>query len=145
MNWGWKITLAYSGFVLYILFLVFRANGVDFELVTPDYYSAELAFQSQIDKKKEAVSRGFDVELHVVGDEVLIKYPDYSKSDKVSGKVSFFRPSGAALDRDFEWIVDENGSMQMPKSSFERGHYTFTLDCQVNGRAFLVEKPVFIP
>ena len=74
MNWGWKIALGYGCFVAFILFMVYSANQVDFQLVTPDYYSAEIAFQDQIDKLRSAQESGNDVEIVVLPDGLALQF-----------------------------------------------------------------------
>lgn len=145
MNWGWKIAVGYTGFVLFILYMVYRALGVDFELVTPDYYSAELAFQGQIDKQHAALNNGYDVEILAENDGVAIKFIGYEGTSKNSGSVSFMRYSDTKLDRTFDWQMNEQGMMFIPKSNFERGQYIFKLEGMVDETAFFVEKSVFIP
>lgn len=145
MNWGWKIAIGYTGFVIFILYMVYRANGVDFELVTPDYYSAEIAFQNQIDKKQNALNAGYDVDVFIESDGVALKFKDFNTDKEWEGTVSFFRPSNSALDRTFDWKLNEGGMMFIDKKHFERGHYTFKADWLENGESFYLEKPVFIP
>lgn len=145
MNWGWKIAIGYTGFVVFILFLVFQTTGVDFELVTPDYYNAELAFQEQIDKQENTLSDDRDVIIHVESDGVALQLSHYDAGKSFSGTVSFFRPSDSGLDRDFEWSMNSRGMMFIDKSNFERGRYTFKADWEEDGKAFYLEKPVFIP
>lgn len=145
MNWGWKIALGYIGFVLFILYMVYRAVGVDFELVTPDYYSAELAFQGQIDKQQAAHNNGYDVEVFAEQDGVAIKFLKFQNSSKHSGSVSFMRYSDKKLDRTFDWQVNDKGMMYIPKTNFQRGQYIFKLEGMVDETAFFIEKQVFIP
>lgn len=71
MNWGWKIAIGYTAFALFILYLVYRTTGVEFELVTPDYYAQELAYQGQIDKRKTALTSGLDLEVLIQDGQVL--------------------------------------------------------------------------
>lgn len=145
MNWGWKIAIGYSGFVVFMLYLVFQTTGVDFELVTPDYYSAELAFQEQIDKKENTAGEDRDVTIYIESDGVALQLSHYDAEKDFSGTVSFFRASDSKLDRDFEWSMNSRGMMFLDKSNFERGQYIFKADWKEDGKAFYLEKPVFIP
>mgnify|MGYP003351831803 CR=1 FL=1 len=52
INWGWRIVMLYGGFVVLILFLVYKTTTVKDDLVTPDYYAKELKYQEQLDKQK---------------------------------------------------------------------------------------------
>jgi len=145
MNWGWKITVGYLAFVILILALVYKTTGVEFELVTEDYYSQELAFQGKIDKQKMSRKRGHDIDVVLEQDGVALKFNNFSPDAETSGKVSFFRPSDSRLDREFDWEMNDKGMMYLDDENFRRGQYTFKLDGEMNGEPFYIEKPVFIP
>lgn len=145
MSWGWKIFIGYTSFVLFILYMVYRAVGVDFELVTPDYYGAEMGFQGQIDRTKAANDKGYNAKVLVVENGINVQFSPFEPGAVTSGKVIFFRPSSVELDREFQWKVDEEGSMFLPNNQFQRGQYTFKLDGVYNGTAFYIEDSVFIP
>ncbi len=145
MNWGWKIAVGYSSFVLFILYMVYRASGVDFQLVTDDYYNKEMAFQRQMENADAARKAGHGVEVIVVGDKLAIHFNPFDNEAKTGGEVHFFRPSDQALDRIFDWVVDENGMMYVDRGEFVRGLYTFKLDAEYNGNGIYIEKPVFLP
>ena len=52
ISWGHKILFAYLAFVAGIMFLVFKASQEDYDLVTANYYEAELKYQDIIDQKE---------------------------------------------------------------------------------------------
>ena len=52
MSWGKILLVAYVTFVGVMLFMVVKSFQQDYDLVTPDYYAAELKFQDQIDASK---------------------------------------------------------------------------------------------
>lgn len=145
MNWGWKIAVGYSAFVLFMVYMVYLTTGVEFELVTEDYYSQELAFQGQIDKQRNAQSQGHDVEVFVESDGVALKFNNYKSGAEIGGEVAFFRPSDKTLDRRFDWKTNDKGMMFIEGDEFHRGHYIFKLDGVMDGDSFYIEKPVFIP
>lgn len=145
MNWGWKIAIGYTAFALFILYLVYRTTGVEFELVTPDYYAQELAYQGQIDKRKTALTSGLDLEVLIQDGQVLVQFSQSPGEIEATGDLLFFRPSDSGLDRKFQWEMDESGAMTIGRDAFERGQYVFKADCVFEGKSFFVEKPVFIP
>jgi hypothetical protein len=145
MNWGWRIAIGYSAFVVFILFMVYKATRENFELVTPDYYSKELAFQDQIDKSVNARDNKEEIELIIESDGIALQYPNFSKYKAVSGVVSFFRPSGGSMDRDFELLLNDKGMMYLPISHFTTGRYLFKADWVSDGEAFYIERQIDIP
>ena len=54
MSWGKKIMFVYIVFVAGILFLVYKSSSQKVDLVTPDYYKKELAFQHTIEERERA-------------------------------------------------------------------------------------------
>ena len=52
INWGTKIVILYSSFVIMMLGMVFFAVNQEFHLVTDNYYEEELLFQEQINQKR---------------------------------------------------------------------------------------------
>ena len=52
MNWGNKIILAFTLFVIFLGVLVYRSVNNNVQLVAPDYYEQELTYQHEIDKLK---------------------------------------------------------------------------------------------
>ncbi len=49
MNWGVRITILYSSFVLFMSTMVYMCTRQHFDLVAPDYYAQELQYQKVID------------------------------------------------------------------------------------------------
>jgi hypothetical protein len=145
MNWGWRIAIGYSAFVVFILFMVFKATRENFELVTPDYYSKELAFQDQIDKSVNARDNNEQIELLIESDGIAVQYPNFDKYKSVTGVISFFRPSGGSMDRDFELSLNDKGIMYLPMSHFTTGRYLFKADWVCDGKAFYTERQIDIP
>jgi hypothetical protein len=145
MSWGWKIAIGYSAFVVFILFMVFKATQENFELVTPDYYSQELAFQNQIDRSINARDSGEIINLSYKDNGLLVSYPGFTKYQIVKGTVSFFRPSNGELDRTFDWEMNQEGNMFIPGEKFQKGQYLFRAEWEADGKEFYLEKPFFIP
>ena len=50
LNWGHGIVATIVAFVLMMSFMVYKAVGESFDLVSPDYYAQEIAYQGKIDK-----------------------------------------------------------------------------------------------
>ena len=55
INWGTAIIISFIAFICFILFFVIRMstdNRANHDLVTEEYYKAELAYQKEIDAEK---------------------------------------------------------------------------------------------
>ncbi len=54
MGWGWRITILYSSFVVFMIGMAVMAFRQDFDLVSDDYYEEEIAYQGRIDQMTNA-------------------------------------------------------------------------------------------
>ncbi|PQA60844.1 FixH family protein [Siphonobacter curvatus] len=96
MNWGKSIILAFILFGSFIGFLVYRMMRTQVDLVRPDYYQTEMAYQQQIDRvahtktAKELVTMQYRPQKQ----QVQFSVPNTVQE----GKIQFFRPSDAKLD-----------------------------------------------
>ena len=79
LSWGHKIAATYLVFVAGMVFLVFKANSEKFDLVTKDYYEAELKYQEIIDQTANATELSAQVIVEKNGTELTIRFPSEMK------------------------------------------------------------------
>ena len=122
MNWGWKIFLITAGFVLFILFMVFKAMQQDFHLVYEDYYDKEIKYQDEIDNTRKALelSDGLKIEYLLKENKILFTYPEEHKKS-IKGSIYFFRPSNSNLDITFAIQPGPDGKQEISVGSFQKG------------------------
>jgi hypothetical protein len=109
LNWGHKITLAFSAFVLLMFTLVYKSMKTDFQLVTKEYYKDELAYQQVIDGTNRANSLSSRVEVKQMKHELIIQLPIEMKGKTISGDIWLYCSSDDKKDRRLELTVDNNG------------------------------------
>ncbi|MGS0525195.1 FixH family protein [Zobellia nedashkovskayae] len=66
INWGAGIVIAFGIFISFILFFVIRmttSHDANHDLVTEEYYKAELGYQKEIDAEQNAINSNEKVEL----------------------------------------------------------------------------------
>ncbi|MGZ3924896.1 MAG: FixH family protein, partial [Flavisolibacter sp.] len=76
ISWGHRILFVYLAFVAGILFLVYKANQEKFDLVTPNYYDAELKFQKVIDDRQHVSELSAPPRITHSVNSVGIQLPD---------------------------------------------------------------------
>lgn len=122
MNWGRGIILAFVGFALVITTLVVISMKQEVNLVSPDYYKQEIAYQDQIHRLENF--NALD-EKPVVKKEssnvLLIKFPLELSNDFVSGNFLLFRPSSSKLDKKFKLDLDNNGAQRVSLENLSKG------------------------
>lgn len=142
-NWGFKIALFYSSFVVFILFMVYMAFGQKYDLVTEDYYAQELEFQHKIDGKSRVNNLAENLKISIDQNNLNILFPKEMEGS-LKGKINCFRPSDQ--DQDFEKeIVPDDLLQTIPLSQLKSGKYTLKLDWTSNGLDYYTEKIVIIP
>ncbi len=99
-NWGTGIFLFYSAFVFFMLSLVFMSMQQDIQLVTENYYTEGIDFQKKINQQTNvAALKEKPTIKQFENGTIEIKFPtSNSKTDKINGKIAFFRPSDKDLD-----------------------------------------------
>lgn len=99
-NWGTGIFLFYSAFVVFMLSLVVMSMQQKIELVTENYYTEGVDFQSQINQQSNVAALTEKPTIkQLENGNVEIKFPTAENSEsKIAGKIAFFRPSNKDLD-----------------------------------------------
>lgn len=142
ISWGYKIFIAYMAFVIGILFLVYKANNEKFDLVTEDYYGAELKYQDVINEKDNVAQlSSIPVITHSV-DQVNVQLPAEFMNTDVKGEVFLYRPSDASKDQHHQFSINGNKIIVKLKEALS-GAYELKLSWQANGKNFFTEKKIF--
>jgi hypothetical protein len=123
LNWGWKIAILYSGFVVFMLILVFKSSMQKIDLVTPDYYAKELNYQQQIDKENRTGKLSEQLKWQVENRKIQLQFPAEVKGKKVKGEILFYRPSDSGKDLKVEITPDSSGYVLVAGDKLSTGMY----------------------
>ena len=106
MNWGYKILIIYSAFVLGIVFMVYKATQQNIDLVTTDYYAKELVYQDRIDEAKRTALLTAPVSIIKKNRQLEIVFPKEFLNKKITGSVKLYFPPDEKKDvvKGFETI-----------------------------------------
>lgn len=144
MNWGFRITLLYTSFVAFMLFMVFAAARQDFQLVTEDYYAEELSFDEQITATHLATSLADPLKVEPDWTSKLLKVQWPSDQAAIEGTITFYKPDNADEDQ----LVAANpagGDQEISLAGFRHGRWSVKVDWQANGVRYFHEESLFIP
>lgn len=146
MNWGWRIFLLYTLFVLMTLGMVWYMSRQQVNLVAKDYYRQEIGYQAQIDKmnKVQALIQPPVVEYSPETGYVVVRFPSGHYGDALSGSITLFRPSDSRLDVQLPAQPDTAGVQVIPVRSLPSGLWRVQLDWQKDGEAYYFEQKVMI-
>jgi len=138
-NWGWGIALFYTGFVVFMLFMVWCTNLMKTELVTEDYYGKELKFQEQLDKMKRSNILSQPVNWTVQNNSVKLNFPADVKGKDVNAKVLFYRPDNSLRDFNVSCKADSTGVCIINSDKFHHGAYKMEVDWSAGNETYYTE------
>ena len=88
INWGTGIVLAFVAFIGFILFFVVKMstdNRANHDLVTEEYYKAELGYQKEIDAETNTKNLSAKLELKKTPEGLLVRFPEDLNPEKIVG------------------------------------------------------------
>lgn len=136
------IVLSFGLFMAFIITLVVKTYYVNTELVSEDYYLQELSYQKKIDKQKRAKQDSAYITWQVTTDEIVLQFP--ASSEKINGKIQFYRPSDASKDFSVAIQLDDNQRQALQKKIFLTGLYKMTVDWSEKGKEYQIEEDIFM-
>lgn len=144
INWGTGIVLAFIGFIAFIMYFIITMNvnsKYDHDLVTEDYYKQELAYQSDIDKLKNAKKLNTNISYKKSVEGLIINFPSDIDIKKITGKVFLYRPSNKHLDFDVD-ISLSKPFLLIPDNRLVDGRWNIKVDWQYNDESYLYIKTI---
>lgn len=145
MNWGKKIAVAYSLFVVFMILLVVACvKQNDIFLVSDDYYKQEIEYQDRIDDIANAVDLKNPVTVQLNDETNTLRIDLTKESVGSEGKVTFFRPSNPELDREFSVKLSAAGTQEFPTKSLAKGLWLIKVQWEKEGKSFYKEQKVQI-
>ena len=144
MNWGWKIVILYSLFVIMTLTMVFFFMRQRVDLVADDYYKQEIEYQDQIDKITNARSLKEPIGFQYSKENrtIQLDFPKSHVSNGINGIVSLYRPSDSDEDRQFKIKPDEKGIQIIAVGSLKKGLWRAKIAWKSGGIEFYDEKVI---
>ena len=144
-NWGWGIAIVYTGFVCFMLFMVWMSTQLKTELVTNDYYGKELKFQEQLDKMRRSNVLTDTVSWMVVNKkEVRLQFPHEVNGKEVKAQILFYRPDNSLHDFNVTCQPDSTGICVVNSDKFLHGAYKMEVDWSAGKETYYTEGVVNI-
>ena len=138
INWGTGIVLAFIAFISFILFFVIRMgldDRVNHDLVTEEYYRAELGYQKEIDAEENA-NKNARITMDRTADGLVLNFPEKLDPKKIKGTVSLYRPSNKHLDFDLP-VSLSNTHLLIPDKRLLDGRWDIKVSWQYGDELYL--------
>jgi hypothetical protein len=137
--WGWGIAIVYGLFALGTLGVVAFTMTQKIELVSPDYYAREVAYERQLDRirQADAIEQQVACELSRNGRVIEVRLP--ASMSGACGTVTLYRPSSAAMDREIPLALDATGVQRIPTDRLAAGFWRVRLLWKAQDREYYRE------
>jgi len=145
-RWGWGIAALYGGFVLFILVIVGYASMQRFDLVDRDYYDRGLAYEDQLQRinRTRALPDQPRYEYSGASNEIVLHFPKSFSPDAVSGTITLFRPSTAALDFAVPLKLDTDLTQRLANPKLVGGLWRAKLAWAAGGKEYYDEQVILV-
>jgi hypothetical protein len=139
-NWGTGIIFVYSGFVVFMLGMVFLCTRQHFDLVTSDYYEQELKYQQVIDGQNNEIA--LEKQTTVLMGEKLVTVTLPMDNINGEGQVLFYKPDNAK----FDIIIPLEGrtEINVPLSQLAKGTYKVKASWLHDGKPYFNEQSLYV-
>ena len=143
INWGYKIMLIYTVFVLGILTMVFLSAKENRDLVSENYYAEEIAYQKLIDQSAKTAALSAPVEVIASASQLMIQLP--KEFDGLQANVDWTLYYAADKARDIAGNIHiKNGKYSIAIPSNARGQYLFKMHWNTGNKEYYFEKNIFL-
>lgn len=146
LNWGKSIIMAFALFMTFILTFVFKVQGnskYDNELVVEEYYKHDAKFGDEMLKVQNAADLPQKPTIINTFEGIEIHFPETFEPQKITGKVSLYRPSAKKLDFEKPLIMAKS-TLLIPKSEFAGGLWDITLSWKYDEKSYTIKKTIYI-
>lgn len=145
MNWGKGIVLSFIVFAGIIITMVTISMKQDVNLVAPNYYEEEIAYQDQIDRISNFEALEVKPVITKKGDQIELSFPQEVANSVLDGEILFFRPSDRNQDIKAVLKLDGNQKMIFPVRQFSKGLWMTKLRWRSSGNIeYFTEKRIVI-
>lgn len=144
INWGTGIVIAIMAFISFIMFFVVKmttSQDANHDLVTEEYYKAELGYQKEIDAETNARAASSQIRLKKSPEGLLVIFPDGFNDANINGIVSLYRPSNKNLDFNLP-INLSNSQLLIPDNQLLEGRWDIKIFWEYAGKEFLHKESI---
>jgi hypothetical protein len=117
------------------------------ELVSADYYEQEVVYQRQIDRLRRSADAGVTIGYAPGGQggSIRIAWPVVSRPADAQGRIRLYRPSEAALDREFPLAVGVDGHQDIDAGPLKPGLWKVFVHWGPDDSGYYAEGSVVVP
>ena len=145
--WPYAIIAAFVLFACFIGIMVQQALRTDVELVSPDYYKQELAYQKRMESvaRTAALPAPVQVTYRPATQRLTLELPPALAAQGVVGTLHFFRPSNQKLDFQLPFAPAGTPARQeLSTGQLQPGYWRLRVDFTAGGQQYYLEKNLIV-
>ena len=142
MNFGHKIAIGYTVFVVFIVIMAVMSFKQNFQLEEENYYEKELAFQDEISAENNYnLLKG---ETQIISNQQLeISLPSDLVLNQTKVSVELKRPSNSNFDKKYVFKVSKTNKISIPEKDLITGVYNLKCTFEMGGKQYLFRSNVY--
>lgn len=140
MNWGHKITLVITIFILTMVGMVYISFKQTNEMMDENYYDKEIKYQKLIDASKNLNQIFKDSLLILENSEIKMQFPVETYNHFNNGKIEFLCNDKQKNDVTLELKPNNDGVFIVDKSKLKQGSYTARIYWENNNLSYYKEE-----
>ncbi len=141
LNWGKRVALLYIGFMALIVTLVAGSMRQKLDLVAPDYYAQEIAYQQTIDAGKNQSALSEPVRIRVDQTNVTIGFPVEFQGKETSVDIHFYSPANSSFDKKMK-LETYNAEIVIARNVITKTNYKVKLSWMCDNKHYYQETPL---
>ena len=140
--WPYAIITAFLLFGGYISYMVSQTMRTNVDLVSPNYYQQELAYQQRMDSEARtaALPSAVAIDYQVAAQQLHLQLPATLRGQQLEGRIHFFRPSDLQLDFTLPLQPDSDLSQRISTQKMDSGFWRVRVDFAADGQSYFVEQ-----
>lgn len=140
--WPWGVFAAFTLFFVGMTSVVVIAATHRDSLVSPNYYEQELKFQGRLDAAALAKKSGASVRLDDATGKILATVPLEQLKQKLTGKISFYRPNAPELDHEIPFAPGADGTQSCDTAGLAAGSWHVRVSWNAGGQDYYLEERI---
>ncbi|AWU40469.1 cytochrome C oxidase Cbb3 [Blattabacterium punctulatus] len=142
-SWETSIILAFSFFIIFIIYIAFFFPHVGSQLISDRYYEEELKYQEIINEKKNVLKLPNKIKIFILSSGIRIIFPEVL--DNIHGFFTLLRFSSKYLDvtRSFKIFRSSSKTLFIPKKKLKKGCYKLIIRWKSDKKKYFFEKNLF--
>lgn len=141
--WPLGIALVYGGFATAMIGFVIWSRGHKVDLVAPDYYAQEIAYQQEIDALTRSQPHRDQVRWKQNNGSLEIEVAPPLRDRVSQGLLRLYRPSDSSLDQDVPLALDANGRFSLDTRTLLKGFWRVRLEWIEGDLDYALETSLF--